>query len=161
MKLVKCPDGSLAAAKIFKRSADWAHEFKILNELTSQWTLKVLDHGENTMLASPVEGALTSADACAELCDASFSYIIIELVENGELYDYLELCGPLGETISRSYFREIIAALEYIHSKGISHRDIKPQNLMLTSDYGIKLVDFGLSSFGKEVDYSDPCGTPG
>ena len=60
------------------------------------------------------------------------------------------------------YFRDIVAGLAYLHSEGVIHRDIKPQNILLTADGIAKIADFGAAVFmddgeGK-VAYA---GTPG
>jgi len=56
--------------------------------------------------------------------------------------------GNLTESWARFYAAEIVLALEHIHSLGIVHRDIKPDNLLITSTGHIKLTDFGLSRDG-------------
>ena len=83
----------------------------------------------------------------------------MELAEMGELFDYLEIGGSLNEEISRYYFKNIIEALKYLHSNNISHCDIKPQNLLLTKDFKIKLADFGLASNLEEEQLSELKGT--
>ena len=60
------------------------------------------------------------------------------------------------------YFRDIVAGLAYLHSEGVIHRDIKPQNILLTADGIAKIADFGAAVFMDEgegkVAYA---GTPG
>jgi maternal embryonic leucine zipper kinase len=50
----------------------------------------------------------------------------------------------LSESEARFFFRQIIAALAYIHSRGYAHRDLKPENLLLDDNQCLKLIDFGL-----------------
>ena len=59
----------------------------------------------------------------------------------------------------RHYFHQIIEGLEYIHNKGFSHRDLKPENLLFTSDFELKIADFGFSS--KRAINLSTKGTPG
>ena len=61
-----------------------------------------------------------------------------------------------------TYFRDIVAGLAYLHAEGVIHRDIKPQNILLTADGTAKIADFGAAVFMDEgegkVAYA---GTPG
>ncbi len=50
--------------------------------------------------------------------------------------------------MARIYIAEILLALEYVHSKGIIYRDLKPDNIIIDADGHIKLTDFGLSKEG-------------
>ncbi len=149
--LVKCPDGLLAAAKIFKQVADYSSELSILRQLNSPWTLKVIDCGE--------KGVASGDYQTFGLKEPAFAYIVMELADNGELFDYLDISGPVSAKIARYYFRNLVAALDYLHSSGIAHRDIKLQNLLLTKDFNIKLADFGLSSSPPKSEVTSLRGT--
>ncbi len=70
-------------------------------------------------------------------------YIVFELMTGGELYDCVKFSGRLQEKTARYYFQQLIAGMEYLHSKGFVHRDIKLDNLLLGSDYNLRLADFG------------------
>ncbi len=72
-------------------------------------------------------------------------YIVMECVEGITLKSYMEEKGvlPLDEILSFS--EQILLALEHAHSKGIIHRDIKPQNIMLLQNGKIKVADFGIA----------------
>ena len=80
-------------------------------------------------------------------------FIALELITGGELLDYVASFGGLPENIARLCFQEIVDAINYIHSLGVCHRDLKVDNIMVDSSYCMKLVDFGFSQI---VDkYSD------
>lgn len=69
----------------------------------------------------------------------------------------------LSESEARYFFRQIIAALAYIHSKGYAHRDLKPENLLLDDNQCLKLIDFGLCAKpkgGMENFLTTCCGSP-
>jgi len=71
--------------------------------------------------------------------------LVLEYCQGGELFDLLYYAERLDEITARTYFRQLMLGLREIHSAGIAHRDIKPQNILLDSDYCIKITDFGLS----------------
>ena len=74
----------------------------------------------------------------------------------GELFDYIVAKDRLNEEEARLFFRQIVAAVGYIHYKGYAHRDLKPENLLLDEDQNLKLIDFGLCAKPKVVDYFGP-----
>lgn len=69
--------------------------------------------------------------------------LVTELAENGDLLGLIQKHGRLPEIVARTYFRQIIDGLAYLHKNNIAHRDIKPENLLLDENYCIKLADFG------------------
>lgn len=79
-------------------------------------------------------------------------YIVMELMEGGELFDYVVQKGTLTEEEASRIVKKVTSALVYMHEKNIVHRDLKPENLLLKSkpnpgsyDIDIKIIDFGLS----------------
>jgi serine/threonine protein kinase len=69
--------------------------------------------------------------------------MVLEICENGELFDLVYHGQPLQEKIARTFFRQIVNGLEALHKKNMAHRDIKPQNILLTKDFVVKLADMG------------------
>ncbi len=72
-------------------------------------------------------------------------YIVMERVKGITLKTYMENKGRLPVDELLSYSEQILMALEHAHSKGIIHRDIKPQNIMLLGNGKIKVADFGIA----------------
>jgi serine/threonine protein kinase len=72
--------------------------------------------------------------------------IVLELCENGCFFDYVLQVGHFPEDVTRYYFQQLVSAVSYMHAQGYAHRDIKLENLMLDSNYNLKLVDFGFVS---------------
>ena len=78
----------------------------------------------------------------------------------GELFDYLTKQVRLSEKRTRMIMRQMLDAVNFIHSKGIVHRDLKPENILMDSNMNIKISDFGLAVFVNDTDelqgmYSD------
>ncbi|CAH1732095.1 testis-specific serine/threonine-protein kinase 4-like [Aphis gossypii] len=72
-------------------------------------------------------------------------YIIMEYAENGCLLDIIKRDGKIDDDRARKWFMELVNAIEYCHKKGVVHRDIKCENLLMDTNYNIKLSDFGFA----------------
>ncbi|KAL1926709.1 hypothetical protein VTP01DRAFT_5604 [Rhizomucor pusillus] len=86
-------------------------------------------------------------------------YMLLEYVVGGELFSHLRRAGRFTNDMTRFYASEIVLAIEYLHSKNIIYRDLKPENLLIDHQGHIRLTDFG---FAKQiVDRTwTLCGTP-
>jgi serine/threonine-protein kinase len=81
----------------------------------------------------------------SDLEQTPFHYLVLEYMPGGDL---LSLCRnhPLGLEESLSYFEQVSAALAYAHSRQVIHRDVKPNNLLLSGDRRVaKIADFGVA----------------
>ena len=73
-------------------------------------------------------------------------FAVLEYLPNGELFNYIKIPEiGFNEEISRKIFSDLLEAVEACHKSGISHGDIKLENILLTEDFKIKLIDFGFS----------------
>ncbi|CAG9326882.1 unnamed protein product [Blepharisma stoltei] len=82
--------------------------------------------------------------------DESDIYLVLEHCKGGELFDFILKKGRLSELEAAILFRQLLLAINYLHSNGVCHRDIKPENLMFSeADFNssLKLIDFGLAKF--------------
>jgi len=78
--------------------------------------------------------------------------LVLELCPGGELFDILYYTQQLDEVTARTYFVQMMKGIKVCHDKGIIHRDIKPQNLLMDARYQLKITDFGLSKLCKNKD---------
>ena len=95
--------------------------------------------------------------------DKDNMYIVMEFVPGGDLSSIISERGPLSEKTAKQVARQILLALDYLHRRRITHRDIKPDNILIVREnpIEIKLSDFGLS---KVIDNQESllktfCGT--
>jgi tRNA A-37 threonylcarbamoyl transferase component Bud32 len=89
--------------------------------------------------------------------------LVLELVKGKSLHAYLKAREgrKLPEPEARSIFRQVVAGICYCHQKGIAHRDIKLDNLLLDEQHNIKIIDFGFAtSVQPGVKLKVFCGTP-
>ncbi len=77
--------------------------------------------------------------------DGDIHYIVMEYVEGRTLKEYIEDNGMLSWQETAEYAAQICSALDKAHKNGIIHRDIKPQNIILTTDGILKVTDFGIA----------------
>jgi len=65
-------------------------------------------------------------------------FVIMELIQGGELFEYLLDRGPLPEDVALHVFRQVMGAITYMHDRGVVHRDLKAENLLVvdaTAEY--------------------------
>ncbi|XP_075596542.1 maternal embryonic leucine zipper kinase isoform X1 [Balearica regulorum gibbericeps] len=90
-------------------------------------------------------------------------FMVLEYCPGGELFDYIISKDRLSEEEARVFFRQIVSAIAYVHSRGYAHRDLKPENLLIDKEHNLKLIDFGLCAKPKGgLDYhlNTCCGSP-
>lgn len=79
--------------------------------------------------------------------------LVMEFVDGVDVSEILKNRGKLPPVVCAMMMREVLRGLEHIHSKGIIHRDIKPSNVRLTTEGGIKLMDFGIAKEEGEAEH--------
>ena len=109
-----------------------------------------LDHGNIVKLYQTIDSP-------------KFLYIILEFVSGCSLSTLLKrkINRKMEEFEANKLFRELLMALDYCHSKGVSHRDIKLENTLVEQNNTVKLIDFGFATcFSNEKKVKMFCGTP-
>lgn len=98
--------------------------------------------------------ALLNHPNIVKIYDVGFSdriqFIVMEYIDGITLNEYIEQSGVLDWRDAVHFVTQILRALQHAHSKGIVHRDIKPQNIMMLRDGTIKVMDFGIAKFARE-----------
>ena len=141
--------GEIRAMKIIKNNPN-NESSQIVNEKFLK-EIQVLKELEHTNIIKIFEYYI----------DDKYHYIITELLTGGELYESILKFQKFNEKKAAYIMKQILSALNYLHSKGIVHRDIKPENILVQNintknkksaldEIHIKLIDFGASNFFKE-----------
>ncbi|CAM1502103.1 Fc.00g040870.m01.CDS01 [Cosmosporella sp. VM-42] len=89
-------------------------------------------------------------------------YLILEYIDQGDLFTFINMKGRLSEEVSIYFFRQIMSAITYCHSFNICHRDLKPENILITADLQIKIADFGMAALHQTDTHqlATACGSP-
>lgn len=89
-------------------------------------------------------------------------YLVMELVPGGDLMDFVAANGAIGEDATQVITRQVLDGIAYVHRMGISHRDLKPDNILIMQDDPIlvKITDFGLAKITDNATFMKTfCGT--
>ncbi|ORX54453.1 Pkinase-domain-containing protein [Hesseltinella vesiculosa] len=94
-------------------------------------------------------------DNCGDMVDYfeddDYYYIVMALHGAGmDLFDYIELKDTMHESEIRSIFKQIALAVQHLHTNGITHRDVKDENVVLDHNGRIRLIDFGSAAYVKK-----------
>lgn len=91
-------------------------------------------------------------------------HFVMEFAAGGELFHKVAGKGRLTEDSARFYFRQLISAVKHCHSRGVFHRDLKLDNLLIDENGNLKVSDFGLSAVSGQIRpdglLHTVCGTP-
>ncbi|KAI1744587.1 hypothetical protein F4680DRAFT_229931 [Xylaria scruposa] len=89
-------------------------------------------------------------------------YLVLEYMDGGDMFSYINEYGPLPEFEMVGYLRQILSALEYVHSFNICHRDLKPENILMKSNGIVKIADFGMAAIQQSPSHAlrTSCGSP-
>jgi len=91
--------------------------------------------------------------------DERYVYMLLQYIVGGEFFTHLRKAGHFDNPTCLFYTAQMTLIFEYLHSKDIIYRDLKPENMLLTADGYVKLADFGFAKVVTSRTYT-LCGTP-
>ena len=93
--------------------------------------------------------------------DENHFYLILDYCKGGDLFTIIEKSKHFRETQIAQIFKQIVSAVGYCHARGVAHRDLKPQNVLVTTFPFVKVADFGLCGYTTEdTKMKTFCGSP-
>mgnify|MGYP001799869705 CR=1 FL=1 len=96
--------------------------------------------------------------------EGNYLYLVQEVIEGQTLHQEFEADGPFNEAKLRALLRGLLPVLQFVHSRNVIHRDIKPDNIMRRRNGDLILIDFGVAKFLEQSGFSHAAttiGTPG
>ncbi|XP_063877898.1 uncharacterized protein LOC135109926 isoform X3 [Scylla paramamosain] len=155
----RCSDSLLVVTKFIKKSKvyrdSWVDDMVLERRVPLEVSLLMsLDHPNIVTVLDVFEN------------DKYFQLVMEKLGSGMDLFEFIDRNPKLDEFLAAHIFRQIVAALTYLHSLNIVHRDVKDENVIMDNRFHVKLIDFGSSAFtapGKEfsqfagtVEYCSP-----
>ena len=133
------------AIKLYTDEQAYDTETLYLNTIIphNKFIVKLITNGEGFLERG---GSLENFEIANYFSNEEVKFAIFEYLPNGELFNYIKIPEiGFNEEISRKIFSDLLDAVETCHKSGICHCDIKLENILLTEDFKIKLIDFGFS----------------
>lgn len=149
-----------AFGKVFlgckKNNADVMYAIKVMKK-TEMINKNMVSQVVNERNALALTNCLFCVQLYYSLQTTSSIYLVMEYMVGGDLKSLLSVYGFFDENMATFYVAEVCLALQYLHKHGIIHRDIKPDNMLLSREGHVKLTDFGLSriQIRRDLELSD------
>jgi len=115
-------------------------EIQILKSLEHPHIIKCVGYGSDGVVQKP----------SGRIID-NLVYIMLEFVTGGLLFDLCQTLGGMGEDAGRYFMKQLLNTIEYIQGKGIVHRDLKLENILVDDMLNLKVADFGFATY-KRID---------
>ncbi|KAI8895079.1 kinase-like domain-containing protein [Globomyces pollinis-pini] len=91
--------------------------------------------------------------------DSFFYYLIFDHHPTKDLFEFIEQNSFINDDTIRVIFKQLLVAIEYIHSVGIVHRDIKDENVLIDDSFHVTLIDFGSAAYCSSAPFKSFFGT--
>lgn len=113
-------------------------EIQILQGLKHDNIIKIVGYGSDGHVKKPSGREINN-----------LVYIHLEYVTGGLLFDVCQSLGGMGENGGRFFLSQMLDVLSYMHGKGVVHRDLKLENILVDENMNLKVADFGFATFRK------------
>lgn len=118
----------------------------------TQNEINVMGDLDHVNIIKMFDSSLDSSIVLADGREVPVFYLALELAGGGELFDFIAETGRFDEDTARYYFHQLIEGLEHMHTRGYSHKDLKPDNILLDSNFTLKIGDLGYASSNTSDD---------
>lgn len=133
----KIGTGRLSVYKVFAPSRNDTYALKVFPK-DNQGTTRY--HREKLMFHLNHQNVIHNVPIVCH--DDRFNGLLTEYAKYGDFFELVRRGIFSNEVLARTYFHQLIEGIEYIHSQGVAHLDLKLENLMLGSDFKLKIIDF-------------------
>ena len=151
-------DGKEYAIKLYLDSESYSNEVSRLRSLNpSKYIVKLISYGQGHLERGY---SYYSYKLFNFFGPEQVNYAIFEYLKNGDLFNYIFLVKKkFSEDLSRKIFFDLLKAIEVCHKSGITHCDIKLENILFNSNFNLKLIDFGFAKNIKDGPISEVTST--
>ncbi|KAI8343230.1 camp-dependent protein kinase 2 [Chlamydoabsidia padenii] len=151
--------GSFGRVHLIKSRVNARHYAMKVLKKSEVVRLKQVEHTNNEKHILEGVGHPYLINCWGTFQDDSHLFIVSDFVAGGELFSVLRRSHRFPDHVAKFYAGEVLLALEYLHSKDIVYRDLKPENLLLDNQGHIKIIDFGFAKYVPDITWT-LCGTP-
>ncbi|XP_019164308.1 PREDICTED: mitogen-activated protein kinase kinase 10 [Ipomoea nil] len=145
---VRCRQtGEIYAVKILRCGESGMREVDVVRRVECEFLVEC--HGINAEVVVGNDCSVPVGDV----------FLVMEYMREGSVREVLEKRGRLGEGVIGYLARRVLKGLKYLHGMNIVHGDIKPSNLLINSEWEVKIADFGVSRVSDEEFESSSMGT--